>query len=76
MGRQKGGRPSAGECLWKEGRTYSASWTVEAACRRKGNVEEEGSVEEGVGAQKKGFVVQQPNTYEAERNKHVAKIQE
>ena len=46
------------------------------AAQEVGNVEEEGSVEEGVGAQEEGFVVQQPNTYEAERNKHVAKVQE
>lgn len=40
------------------------------------NVEEEGSVEKGVDAQEDGFVVQQPNTYKAKRNKHVAKVQE
>ena len=44
--------------------------------QEEGHVEEEGSVEEGVGAQKEGFVMEQPNTYEAERNKHVTKVQE
>jgi hypothetical protein len=44
--------------------------------QEEGNVGEEGSVEEGIGAQEVGFVVQQPNTYKAKRNKRVAKIQE
>jgi hypothetical protein len=40
------------------------------ATQEEGNVEEEESVGES------GFVVEQPNTYEVERNKHVAKVQE
>jgi hypothetical protein len=44
--------------------------------QEEGNVEEEGSVEEGVGTQEEGFAVQQPNTYEADRNKRVTKVQE
>ena len=46
------------------------------AAQEEGSVEQEGSVEEGVGAQEDGSGVHQTNTYEAARNKRVAKVQE
>ena len=42
---------------------------------RRTDSDEEWSVEEG-GVQEEGLADQQPNTYEAERNKRVAKVQE
>ena len=44
--------------------------------QEEGNVDEEGSAEEGGGVEEEGFGDQQPNTYEAERNKRVANVQE
>ena len=44
--------------------------------QEEGHVQKEKKVEVGVGAEEEAFGVQQPNTYEAERNKRVAKVQE
>ena len=46
------------------------------SAQEEGNAKEEGSVEEGGGVQEEGFAVEEPGTYEAERNKRVAKVQE
>ena len=62
--RRKCERPSVGKCLWKEGRTVSASWVFGGYAQEEGNAEEEGSAEGGGGVREEGFADEQPNTYE------------
>ena len=62
--------------VFVEGREHiDCSREYGGGAQEEEHVEEDGSVEEGIGAKEEGFVVQEPNTYESERNKRVAKVQ-
>jgi hypothetical protein len=67
---------SCGRVFIEGGEDIECNMDCGGVAQEEGNVEDEGFREDGVGALEEGFAVQQPNTYEAERNKRVAKVQE